>query len=66
MPFDIGTFTFDRPETIDDATFSRIVFIRPLELAVQPIIDHNVELIHAVRRMMRRKFHGKRRKFHER
>lgn len=51
MPFDIGTFTFDRPETIDDATFSRIVFIRPLELAVQPIIDHNVELIHAVRRL---------------
>ena len=45
------TFTFDRPETIDDATYSRIVFIRPLELAVQPIIDHNMELIGTVRRL---------------
>ena len=27
------------------ATFCRIVFIRPLEIAVQPIIDHNVRLI---------------------
>ncbi len=45
------TFTFDRPETIDDATFSRMIFIRPLEAAVQPIIDHNVELISTVRRL---------------
>ena len=51
MPSNTGTFTFDRPETIDDATFSRIVFIRPLELAVQPIIDHNVKLISTVRRL---------------
>ena len=51
MPSNIGTFTFDRPETIDDATFSRIVFIRPLETAVQPIIDHNVELISTVRHL---------------
>ena len=51
MSSNTGTFTFDRPETIDDATFSRIVFIRPLETAVQPIIDHNVELISTVRRL---------------
>ena len=51
MPSDTGTFTYDRPETIDDATFSRIVFIRPLETVVQPIIDHNVELIGTVRRL---------------
>ena len=51
MPSNTGTFTFDRPETIDDATYSRIVFIRPLELAVQPIIDHNMELIGTVRRL---------------
>ncbi len=51
MPSNTETFTFDRPETIDDATFSRIVFIRPLETAVQPIIDHNVELINTVRRL---------------
>jgi len=51
MPSNTETFTFDRPETIDDATFSRIVFIRPLETAVQPIIDHNLELINTVRRL---------------
>ena len=51
MSSNTGTFTFDRPETIDDATYSRIVFIRPLELAVQPIIDHNMELIGTVRRL---------------
>ena len=51
MSSNTGTFTFDRPETIDDATFSRIVFIRPLEAAVQPIIDHNLELVEAVRRL---------------
>ncbi len=51
MSSNTETFTFDRPETIDDATYSRIVFIRPLELAVQPIIDHNVELIGTVRRL---------------
>ena len=51
MSSNTETFTFDRPETIDDATFSRIVFIRPLELAVQPIIDHNMELIGTVRRL---------------
>ena len=33
MSSNTETFTFDRPETIDDATYSRIVFIRPLELA---------------------------------
>ena len=51
MPEQPETFTFDRPETIDDATFSRIVFIRPLELAAQPIIDHNLELVNTVRRL---------------
>ena len=51
MSSNTETFTFDRPETIDDATYSRIVFIRPLELAVQPIIDHNMELIGTVRRL---------------
>ena len=51
MPEQTETFTFDRPETIDDATFSRIVFIRPLELAAQPIIDHNLELVNTVRRL---------------
>ena len=51
MPSNTETFTFDRPETIDDATFSRIVFIRPLETAVQPIIDHNLELVNTVRRL---------------
>ena len=51
MSSNTETFTFDRPETIDDATYSRIVFIRPLETAVQPIIDHNVELISTVRRL---------------
>ena len=51
MSSNTETFTFDRPVTIDDATFSRIVFIRPLEAAVQPIIDHNVELVDAVRRL---------------
>ena len=59
MSSNTGTFTFDRPETIDDATFSRIVFIRPLESAVQPIIDHNVELIGTVRRL-RPWYRGKR------
>ena len=51
MSSNTETFTFDRPETIDDATFSRIVFIRPLEIAAQPIIDHNLELIDTVRRL---------------
>ena len=51
MSSNTETFTFDRPETIDDATYSRIVFIRPLELAVQPVIDHNMELIGTVRRL---------------
>ena len=51
MSSNTAIFTFDRPVTIDDATFSRIVFIRPLEAAVQPIIDHNVELVDAVRRL---------------
>lgn len=51
MSSNTETFTFDRPETIDDATFSRIVFIRPLEIATQPIIDHNLELIGTVRRL---------------
>ena len=44
-------FRFDRPASIDDATFARIVFIRPLESVIQPIVDHNMQLIEAVRRL---------------
>lgn len=59
MSSNTAIFTFNRPVTIDDATFSRIVFIRPLESVVQPIIDHNVELIGTVRRL-RPWYRGKR------
>ena len=51
MPEPSETFTYNRPETTDDATFSRIEFIRPVEQAAQPIIDHNVKLVHAVREL---------------
>ena len=44
-------FRFDRPASIDDATLARIVFIRPLESVIQPIINHNMQLIEAVRRL---------------
>ena len=51
MSTEAETFTFVRPTTIDEATLSRILFIRPVEKVVQPIIDHNLELIEDVRRL---------------
>ena len=41
-------FSFARPASIDDATYERIRFIRPLEAVVQPIIDHNMRLVESV------------------
>ena len=42
---------FNRKVTIDDASFSKIVFVHPLEQAVQPIIDHNLELVEKARHL---------------
>ena len=53
--FDISSLPeeirYNRPEAIDFGSIERIRQIRPVEKAAGPIVDHNLDLIDAVRRV---------------